>query len=73
MRKWVTIGMIVVGLALMVISYFGLSAPWGANRVANSQPRMEFAPLIFVVGVMLAFGAALFYELLPARKAERAE
>ena len=65
MRKGLTIGMIVVGIALMVISYFGLTAPWGAERVANSEPRMQFAPLVFVLGVMMAFGSALVYELLP--------
>lgn len=67
MRKALTIGMIVVGIALMVISYFGLTAPWGAGSVANSNPRMQFAPLVFVVGVMMAFGSALVYEMLPDR------
>jgi nitrate/nitrite transporter NarK len=59
--------MIAVGIALMVISYFGLTAPWGARGVANSNPRMQFAPLVFVVGVMMAFGSALVYEMLPDR------
>jgi nitrate/nitrite transporter NarK len=67
MRKGLTIGMIVVGIALMVISYFGLTAPWGARSVANSNPRMQFAPLVFVVGVMMTFGSALVYEMLPDR------
>jgi nitrate/nitrite transporter NarK len=67
MRKGLTIGMIVVGIALMVISYFGLTAPWGARSVSNSNPRMQFAPLVFVVGVMMAFGSALVYEMLPDR------
>jgi len=65
MRKGLTIGMIVVGIALMVISYLGLTAPWGAESVANSEPRMQFAPLVFVLGVMMAFGSALVYEMLP--------
>ncbi len=67
MRKGLTIGMIVVGIALMVISYLGLTAPWGAEGVSNSEPRMQFAPLVFVLGVMLAFGSALVYEMLPDR------
>ncbi len=67
MRKTMTIGMIVVGVALMAISYFGLAAPWGAENVANSEPRMQFAPLVFVLGVMMAFGSALVYEMLPDR------
>ncbi|MEE9298931.1 MAG: hypothetical protein V3V29_07855 [Acidimicrobiia bacterium] len=65
MRKGLTIGMIVAGVALMAISYFGLTAPWGAESVANSEPRMQFAPLVFVIGVMMAFGSAVVYELLP--------
>lgn len=67
MRRALTIGMIVAGIALMAISYLGLTAPWGAERVANSNPRMPFAPLVFVLGVMLAFGSALVYEILPDR------
>ncbi len=70
MRKGLTIGMIVVGITLMVISYFGLTAPWGAERVANSEPRMQFAPLVFVLGVMMAFGSALVYEMLPERDSD---
>lgn len=54
-----------VGVALMVVSYFWLTAPWGATSEANSQPRMQFSPALFVLGVMLAFGSAVVYELLP--------
>ena len=67
MRKGLTVGMIVVGIALMAISYFGLTAPWGNEGVANSEPRLQFAPLVFVVGVMMTFGSALVYEMLPER------
>jgi len=67
MRKGLTIGMIVVGVALMFISYFGLTAPWGNEGVSNSEPRLQFAPLVFVLGVMMAFGSALVYEMLPDR------
>ncbi len=63
MRRTWTLTLIVSGLALMAISYFGLAAPWGADSVANSNPRMPFAPLVFVVGVMLLFGSAIVYEL----------
>jgi hypothetical protein len=59
--------MIVVGVVLMVVSYLGLAAPWGAESVSNSDPRMPFAPLVFVIGLMLAFGSALVYEMLPDR------
>ena len=65
MRRVLTTAMIVVGVLLMALSYLGLTAPWGADSVSNSDPRIPFAPLLFVVGVMLAFGSALVYELLP--------
>lgn len=67
MRRLWTWALIVVGVALMAISYFFLAAPWGEDTVANSDPRLEFAPLLFVVGVILAFSAAVVYELLPDR------
>lgn len=67
MRKTLTRGMIVGGLILMVVGYFG-SAPWGADSVTNSDPGFAFAPAIFVLGVILAFSAALVYELLPDRR-----
>jgi len=65
MRRGLTIGMIVVGIAVMVISYFVLAAPWGNESVSNSDPRMQFAPLVYVLGVMMAFGSALVYTMLP--------
>ncbi len=67
MRKtwtWVTI---LIGVAFMIIGYFG-SAPWGASGVGNSNPRFSFAPAVFVAGVVIAFSAALVYELLPRRR-----
>ena len=69
-RRTVTIAMVVLGLGLMVLSYFGLAAPWGATSVDNSDPRMDFAGLIFIVGVLVTFSAALVYELLPDRHDE---
>ncbi len=67
MRNAWTWGLIVAGVALMVVSYFFLSAPWGADTVANSNPRLQFAPLLFVVGVVLAFSSAVVYVLMPDR------
>lgn len=67
MRRTWTLLSVAIGLTLMIVSYFGLAAPWGADTVANSNPRVEFAPLLFVLGVMAVFGAALVYELLPDR------
>jgi len=67
MRRTITRGMIVGGLILMVVGYFG-SAPWGADAVRNSDPGFAFAPAIFVLGVILAFSSALVYELMPDRR-----
>ncbi len=67
MRRGLTIGMVVVGLGLMVLSYFGLAAPWGASSVDNADPRLDFAGFFFIVGVLLTFSAAVVYELLPDR------
>lgn len=69
MRRKLTTLTLVVGLLLMVIGYVA-SAPWGASSVANSDPRFDFSPLLFVVGVIVAFSAALVYELLPDRRGD---
>lgn len=55
------------GFALGMISYFVLAAPWGfpPDSVDHSDPRVPFAPTIFVLGVMLVFVAAIVYELWP--------
>ncbi len=66
MRRAITVAMIVVGVALMLLGYF-LAAPWGAETVANSDPRVPFSPAIFVLGVIVVFSSALAYELIPNR------
>jgi uncharacterized BrkB/YihY/UPF0761 family membrane protein len=63
----ITIGMIVGGLFLMVVSYFGLSAPWGNQAERHSNPRIDFAASLFVLGVVLTFLSAVVYEVLPKR------
>ncbi|MEE8330608.1 MAG: hypothetical protein V3R84_02470 [Acidimicrobiia bacterium] len=67
MRKTWTAATILIGVVFMIIGYFG-AAPWGASSVANSNPRFSFAPALFVAGVVIAFSAALVYELLPGRR-----
>ena len=66
MRKSLTMGMVLVGLILLVVGYLG-AAPWGADSVANSDPRFAFAPLVFVLGIVTIFSAAIVYEVLPDR------
>lgn len=67
MRRTITVLMILGGMVLMVVSFFFLAAPWGATAVENSNPRMQFAPALFVLGVLLVFLSAVVYELLPDR------
>jgi len=66
-RKSITLTVLIAGIVLIVVSYFFLSAPWGSESVSNSNPRMQFAPALLVLGVMLSFSSALVYELLPDR------
>lgn len=65
-RKTLTVLLVVAGFAIQAISYLFLAAPLGipANE-AFSNPRIPFAGLAFVLGVMLVFVAAAVYELLP--------
>ena len=66
MRKIITLAMIVIGIALMLFGYLA-SAPWGVDSVANSDPSFDFAPAVFVLGVVMAFSSALVYELMADR------
>lgn len=69
MRATITFLMVVGGFALQGLSYFLLAAPLGApTSPAFSNPRMPFAPALFIVGVMLVFLAVVVYELLPERE-----
>jgi hypothetical protein len=52
-----------------VIAYFVLAAPIGpTDGPHTSNPRMLFAPGIFVIGVILIFTSAVVYELVPDRR-----
>ncbi len=66
MRIFWTLVLVIVGFALQLMSYFKWAAPLGVPvSPAYSNPVVPFAALIFVLGVMLVFIAALVYELLP--------
>ncbi len=67
MRRTITLLMILGGIALMAVSYFFLAAPWGSSAAKYSNPRMQFAPLLFVLGVMSVFVSAVVYEVMPDR------
>jgi molybdopterin-containing oxidoreductase family membrane subunit len=60
--------LLLLGFALQGISYAVLAAPLGIpTSEFYSNPRVPFAPLIFVIGVALVFLAAVVYELLPEK------
>ncbi len=68
MRRTITILIVVGGFVLQAVSYFLLAAPWGTpHSPVLSNPRLPFAPGLFILGVMLVFLAAVVYELLPER------
>ena len=72
MRRLLMIHFIVVGFVIQAASYFLMAAAWGfpPEDVSYSNPRIPFAPVIFIAGIMLVFLGVLIYELLPERKSE---
>jgi hypothetical protein len=69
MRTIIAVLVLLAGIALAVVSYFWLAAPLGRSTNPDfSNPRLLFAPAIFILGVMLVFLSAVAYELLPERK-----
>lgn len=70
-RKRITLLMVLGGFAIQGIAYFLLAAPLGRSTNASfSNPRVPFAPLIFIIGVVLVFVAAVVYELMPQQPDE---
>ncbi len=69
-RAWAALALLGAGIALMVVSYLALAAPWGFPPETEefSNPRLDFAPLLFILGVIAAFSAAILYELWPERR-----
>lgn len=68
-RRVVTWVMILLGFGLQALAYLALAAPIGRpTDVSFSEPRMPFAPLLFIVGVGMVFASAIVYELLPDRR-----
>lgn len=65
MRKPAFLLTLVVGIALAGAGFF-LSAPWGpTSDPIYSDPRLPFAPLVFVAGVITIVLAPVVYELIP--------
>ncbi len=64
MRRVLTYTFLLGGLGLMVATYFFGAAPWCAEEVACSNPRLEWSSVLFVFGILLAFGSAIVYEVM---------
>lgn len=67
MRRTVTVGLVVLGVALMLIGFFA-AAPWGSSSVADSDPAIVGAPLLFLLGIVSVVAAAVLYEVLPDKR-----
>ncbi len=66
MRNTVTLLTFLVGVVLMIVSYFFFAAPIGQQTDPSfSNPRVEFAATFFVIGVAIALASAIVYELFP--------
>ena len=70
MRRILTFLLVLIGIGLMFVGYLS-SAPWGASSPADSNPAFLGAPTLFILGIVTILGAALVYELLPARDDDR--
>lgn len=69
MRKLLVVLMVVIGFGIQVASYFFWSAPIGLPvSEVYSNPRIPYAPLLFIIGIVLVFLSAVVYELLPDKK-----
>ncbi len=67
-RTALFIATLALGLILTVLGVV-LSAPIGIpNSPDVSNPRVEFAPLMFVLGVTIMFASAVVYELIPEKR-----
>lgn len=67
-RSVITLLMVAAGFGLQALAYFLLAAPLGRpSAVRFSNPRVPFAPALFILGVILVFLAGVVYELMPDR------
>jgi hypothetical protein len=67
MRRTVTLGLVLLGVVLMVIGYFG-AAPWGSSSVSDSDPAFAGAPTLFLLGIASVVASAVVYEVLPGKR-----
>lgn len=68
MRRTLFLLTLLAGLALAIVGFL-LAAPIGAPTGPHiSNPRMLFAPGLFVIGVILMLTSAVVYELVPEER-----
>jgi len=67
MRRVLTFTFLLGGLGLMVATYFFGAAPWCAEKVECSNPRLEWSSVLFVLGILLAFASAIVYSVMEGR------
>ena len=63
MRKKITSLFLVVGISLAAVSFF-LAIPPSS---IGSSPKMPFASVTFILGVIMSFLSAVVYELTPGK------
>ncbi|MFV1990092.1 MAG: hypothetical protein ACC652_05065 [Acidimicrobiales bacterium] len=66
-RSVVTVLMILIGAALMLVSYFFLATPTCNTSVECSNPEVAYASGIFVLGIITAFSSGIFYSVYKGR------
>ena len=68
MRKRMFILTLMVGIILAVVG-FSLTAPLGPTAgPIYSEPRLQFAPLMFVAGIIITLLSPVVYELFPDKR-----
>ena len=72
MRKMILIHGAIIGFVIMAVSYFLMAAQWGfpPSSESFSNPRVPFAPVFFIAGILVTFSGVLLYEILPERKGD---
>lgn len=67
MRLTMTVFCLVAGIGLASVSFF-MAIP---AEPLGSSPKLPFASVFFIIGVMLALLSAVVYELTPSKKTHR--
>ena len=64
MRKTLTLLCLLAGIGLASVSFF-MAIP---GDPFGSTPKIPFASVFFIVGIMVAFLSAVVYELTPVKR-----